>query len=69
MIEKNMQEFFPTYLLNQKIQDRGTANKHFFKDGLGYIFITLYNPDKPTQWKHDQGTGRGSFCLRVTKIK
>ena len=26
--------FFPTYLLNQKLQGRGTANKHFFKDGL-----------------------------------
>ena len=26
--------FFPTYLPNQKIQGRGTANKQFFKDGL-----------------------------------
>ena len=26
--------FFPSYLPNQKIQGRGTANKQFFKDGL-----------------------------------
>ena len=26
--------FFPTYLPNQKIQGRDTANKHCFKDGL-----------------------------------
>ena len=28
--------FFPTYLPIQNIQDRGTANKHIFKDGLGW---------------------------------
>ena len=33
--KQNMQEFFfPTYLPNQKIQGRGTANKQFFKDGF-----------------------------------
>ena len=34
--KKNMPKifFFPTYLPNQKIQSRGTANKQFFKDGL-----------------------------------
>ena len=31
--------FFPTYLPNQKIQGRGTANKQFFKDGLGEMVI------------------------------
>ena len=32
--KKNMQKkMFPTNLPNQKIQGRGTANKHFFKDG------------------------------------
>ena len=30
--------FFPTYLLNQKIQGRGTANKQFFKDSLDSMF-------------------------------
>ena len=32
--KKIMNIFFPTYLPNQKIQDRGTANKQFFKDDL-----------------------------------
>ena len=33
---KNMKKyiFFPTYLTNQKIQGRSTANKQFFNDGL-----------------------------------
>ena len=30
----NINLFFPTYLSNQKMQGMGTANKHFFKDGL-----------------------------------
>ena len=30
----NINLFFPTYLSNQKIQGMGTANKHFFMDGL-----------------------------------
>ena len=33
--------FFPTYLLNQKIQGRGTANKQFFKDSLSQICQVL----------------------------
>ena len=26
--------FLPTYLPNQNLQGKGTANKHYFKDGL-----------------------------------
>ena len=38
--------FFPTYLPNQKIQGKGTANKQFFKDGLGDIpFCHTYSID------------------------
>ena len=37
-------KFFPTYLPNQKIQDRGTANKHFFKDGLTYKYCLNNQP-------------------------
>ena len=33
-MQKNV---FPTYLPNQKIQGRGTANKQFFKDGLIFL--------------------------------
>ena len=35
MKEKTKLCFFPIYLPIQNIQDRGTANKQFFKDGLG----------------------------------
>ena len=30
-------KIFPTYLPNQKLQGRGTANKIFFKDGLIHL--------------------------------
>ena len=33
--------FFPTYLPNQKIQGKGTANKQFFNDGLRLNFIIV----------------------------
>ena len=32
--KKKKKNVFPTYVPNQKIQGRGTANKQFFKDGL-----------------------------------
>ena len=32
--KKKKKKNFPTYLPNQQIQGRGTANKQFFKDGL-----------------------------------
>ena len=32
-------KFFPSYLLNQKIQGRGTANKQFFKDGFSPTYF------------------------------
>ena len=38
-----MPKYFPTYLPNQKIQDRGTANKQVFKDGLIAILLFLYS--------------------------
>ena len=46
--KKNMKnKIFPTYLPNQKIQGRDTANKQFFKDGLkvkGHKFYIFMQP-------------------------
>ena len=38
--KKKQQRF--SYLPNQKLQGRGTANKHFFKDGQSTLFRIAY---------------------------
>ena len=56
-------KFFPTYLLNQKIQGRGTANKQFFKDGLSVCKIINFFRDSSDMCRLKAQTGTASAPL------
>ena len=60
--KKYAKKFFPTYLPNQKIQGRGTANKQFFKDGL---IGTSFHPEmmKKTIFKINGNFSENAFIL------
>ena len=57
-------KFFPTYLPNQKLQGRDTANKQFFKDGLIFFQnVANFYFDNFNMFATDEKPIQNCYCI------